>query len=153
MQKMQNGYALNPQTNRIIKKSTAMYRKLVKLGVISDVIEPLVAEEPSVEKVEKVEKVEVVKAEKVEKVEYDEKKLQLKLADLSTNLINENLQKIVKSQKLSDDEMNTLLKKMLYTKLCLDPPKPQKPQKTKKVKKSKFKLVEPSSSDSESESE
>ena len=31
---MKPGYALNPETNRIIKTSTAKYKKLVKLGII-----------------------------------------------------------------------------------------------------------------------
>ncbi len=37
---MKIGYALNPESGRIISKSTAKYRKLVKLGLISDEEEP-----------------------------------------------------------------------------------------------------------------
>jgi hypothetical protein len=61
------------------------------------------------------------------------------------------MKKIIKSQKLSDADYDTLLKKMLYQKLCLYEPKPAKPAKPakKKPKKKKYKIVEPSSSESD----
>jgi hypothetical protein len=67
-------------------------------------------------------------------------------------MIKKNLKTIVKSQKLTDAETDQMLRKMLYEKLCLAPePSPEKPTKPKKkAKKSKFKLIEPSSSDEDS---
>ena len=67
-------------------------------------------------------------------------------------MIKDNLKTIVKSQKLNDKELDILLKKMLYEKLCLGK-NTDKPKETKeKKKKKKFKIVEPSS-ESESESD
>jgi hypothetical protein len=155
---MQKGFAMNPITNRIISKTTAKYRKLVKQGIIIediDVIEPPKVEPQKVEKIEpKIEKVKIEPVVKPQKEpiepEYDESKLQSKLAEISTDLIQKNLKKIVKSQSLSDSEMDLLLRKMLYKKLCID--QPDKPA-IKKVKKSKFKIVQPKTSSDESESD
>jgi hypothetical protein len=70
-------------------------------------------------------------------------------------MIQKNLKKIVKSQKLSDAEMDDMLRRLLYKRLCLEP-EPKEPKKkempAKKKGKKKFKLVEPSSED-ESESD
>jgi hypothetical protein len=67
-------------------------------------------------------------------------------------MIKDNLKTIVKSQKLSDKDMDILIKKLLFEKLCIKPDK-TKPKETKeKKKKKKFRIVEPSSeSDSESD--
>jgi hypothetical protein len=69
-------------------------------------------------------------------------------------MIEKNLKKIVKSKKLSNDEMDDMLRRMLYKKLCLEQQKPKKVKPIKKKKGKKFKLAPPpSSSESESESE
>lgn len=80
--------------------------------------------------------------------DFDERDLQHRVADLTTSMVADNMKKIVKAQKLSDAEYDTLLKKMLYQKLCLD--KPAKTEKPKKKAKKKFKIV---SRESESESD
>ena len=59
------------------------------------------------------------------------------------------MKQIVKAQKLTDAEMDTLMKKLLYKKLCIEEPTPKKVKKKKKPKP-KFVVV---SSESESESE
>ena len=85
---------------------------------------------------------------------FDERDLQLKLADISTDMIEKNLKKIVKSKKLSNVEMDDMLRRMLYKKLCLEEPKTKPKKKEKPIKKKKgkkFKLAPPPSS-SESES-
>ena len=139
-----NEYALSLKTNRLVKKSTANYRKLKKLNLIKelDAVEPVPAETPppSPEPVEPVEP------------EFSERDLQHKMAELTTNMVADNVKKIVKSQKLSNEEYDALLRRMLYKKLCIDPePTKTKTKKGKKAKK-KFKIVEPSeSSDSDSE--
>lgn len=145
---MKEGYAINPETGRIISKTTAKYKKLVKLGKI-DENEQKEQKEPKQVEIVKEKVVETVKEQDLEPA-FDESKLQSKLADISTSMIKDNLKKVVESQKLSDDELDMMLKRMLYKKLCIEKPKSKKPVKKKKTKKPKFKVV--SSSESESES-
>ena len=114
---------INPLTKRYVRTGSQAHKRLVRDGTL-----PAEALEP-------------------EKPEFNEKILQTKLADVSTDMIRDNLKTIIKSQKLSDKEMDMLLKKMLFDKLCL-----AKPEKKEKKKKKKFKIVEPSS-ESESESD
>lgn len=149
---MKEGYAINPETGRIISKTTAKYKKLVKLGKI-DENEQKEQKEPKQVEIVKEKPVETVKEQDLEPA-FDESRLQSKLADISTSMIKENLKKVVESQKLSDDELDMMLKRMLYKKLCIQENKPKKKEKKtekkKKSKKAKFKVV--SSSESESES-
>ena len=139
---MSNEHAINCKTGRLISKKTALYRKLKKLNLVKEIENE---EQP------KAEKVKPIQSEPIqsEPVEYDPKRLQEKLADISTDLIKDNLKQIIKNQKLSNDEYDLLLRKMLYKKLCIDEPKPK--EEKKKKKKSKFKIIESSSSDSESD--
>jgi hypothetical protein len=144
---MSNEFAINCKTGRLLKKSTALYRKLKKLGQIKEIE---IEEQQEKPKVEKVKTVEVKAVEPLEEpVEYDPKRLQEKLADISTDLIKDNLKQIVKAHKLSDNEMDDMLRRLLYKKLCIEQPKPK--EEKKKKKKSKFKIIESSSSDSESD--
>ena len=118
---------LNKRTNRMVKVGTQSYRNALRNGDIEppktvEAIEPVEEPEP----------------------EFSESKLQKKLADISTDMIKDNMRQIVKSQKLTDAEMDTLMKKLLYKKLCIEEPK-------KKPKKKKYKIKEPSSSESESD--
>ena len=135
---MSNEFAINCKTGRLLKKSTALYRKLKKLNLVKEIEN----EEPKAVEVKAVEV-------NVEPVEYDPKRLQEKLADISTDLIKDNLKQIVKAHKLSDNEMDDMLRRLLYKKLCIEQPKPK--EEKKKKKKSKFKIIESSSSDSESD--
>jgi hypothetical protein len=59
-------------------------------------------------------------------------------------MIKKNLKSIVKAQKLSDKELDTMLKKLLYKKLCIEPEPKMKPKKKKKY-------VESSSEESDSD--
>lgn len=152
---MSSKYAINLDTQRLVLKSTAKYKKLAKLGRVKE-IEEIDKKEPEPEASKKTEPEPEPAKKKTpdNNLDFDESKLQNKLADISTDMIKENLSKIVKSKKLTDDQMDILIKKMLYQKLCIDKPdKKSKPKKkpVKKSKKSKFKIVEPSS-DSESDS-
>jgi hypothetical protein len=130
-------YAINTETGRLLKKTTSKYKKLFKLGKTREIP---AADEP----------LPPAKPEPEPEAEFNERDLQKKLAEVSTDLIQKNLKKIVKSQKLSDDDMDLLIKKMLFKKLCGVEPKPEKKQKPKKKVKKRFKVV---SSESESESE
>ena len=136
-------FAINVNTGRLIKKTTGLYRKLKKLNKVKEIED---GEQPEVKEPE-VKAVEVVKQEEP----FNEHKLQMKLADISTDLIKDNLKQIIKNQKLNDDDFDVLLKKMLFQKLCIADPKQPKQPKEKKKKKSKFTIIESSSSESESD--
>ena len=136
-------FAINVNTGRLIKKTTGLYRKFKKLNKVKEIED---GEQPEVKEPE-VKAVEVVKQEEP----FNEHKLQMKLADISTDLIKDNLKQIIKNQKLNDDDFDVLLKKMLFQKLCIADPKQPKQPKEKKKKKSKFKIIESSSSESESD--
>ena len=130
----------NPNTKRYVKIGSPAHKRLVRAGVLPAPI-PETPPEPNPEALGI-------------PIEFNEKHLQTKLAEISTDLIRDNLKTIVKSQKLSDKDLDILLKKMLYEKLCLGKNTDKtKPKETKeKKKKKKFKIVEPSS-ESESESD
>ena len=126
----------NPLTKRYLKIGSPAHKRLVRSGVLPPVEQPEIPQTPEALGIP---------------IEFNEKHLQNKLAEISTDLIRDNLKTIVKSQKLSDKDMDILIKKMLYEKLCIKPDK-TKPKETKeKKKKKKFKIVEPSSSESESD--
>ena len=97
----------NPITKRYVKIGSPAHKRLVRAGTL-----PAVETPPPIP----------------ETPEFNEKHLQTKLAELSTDMIKDNLKTIVKSQKLSDKDMDILIKKMLYEKLCI---KPDKPKETK----------------------
>jgi hypothetical protein len=151
---MKEGYVLNPESGRIISKTTAKYRQLVKLGVIAEEVEEVKTPAPTPTPTAKQSTpVLAVSTAKQPTPEFDERDLQVKMAELTTNMVADNMKKIVKSQRLSDVEYDILLKKMLYQKLCMAEPKKSKKEKPKKkAKGKKYKIVEPSSK-SESESE
>ena len=131
---------LNPLTKRYLKIGSPAYKRLVRSGVLSSVEQPEISQTPPP----------ALGIPNPEAQEFSEKHLQTKLAELSTDMIKDNLKTIVKAQKLSTADLDILIKKMLYEKLCM---KPDKPKETKeKKKKKKFKIVEPSS-ESESESD
>jgi hypothetical protein len=123
----------NPLTKRYVKIGSPAHKRLVRAGTL-----PAVEETPP--------------EPNPEAPEFNEKKLQTKLAELSTDMIKDNLKTIVKAQKLTDKDMDILIKKLLYEKLCMKPDKPKEKKETKEKKKKKFKIVEPSS-ESESESD
>jgi len=142
-------YAISLETNRLIKKSTANYKRLKKLGMVRE-IEPTEKPEPTPTPTPTptIEPERPAVTHPQAEPEFDERDLQVKMAELTTDMVAANMKKIVKSQKLSDAEYDTLLKKMLYQKLCAkeSTSKPTKPTKPK-TKKKKYKIVEPSDSD------
>ncbi len=127
---------LNPLTKRYLKIGSPAYKRLVRSGVLSSVEQP---ETPQ-------------QTPEAPTPEFNEKHLQTKLAEISTDMIKDNLKTIVKAQKLTDKDMDILIKKLLFEKLCIKPDKPKEKKETKEKKKKKFKIVEPSS-ESESESD
>ena len=142
-------YAISLETNRLIKKSTANYKKLKKLGKVRE-IDPMENSEPTPTPTPTIEPVRPAPTQPPAEPEFDERDLQVKMAELTTDMVAANVKKIVNSQKLSDAEYDTLLKRMLYKKLCINEPT-SKPTKPTKKKKSKYKVIEPSSDDSDSD--
>ena len=130
---------INPRTKRFVKVGSQSYKRLVREGII-------VPEQPDTRQEENTLHLDT---EPETGPEFDESLLQKKMANISTDLIQKNMKKIVKAQKLSDKDMDMLLKKMLYKKLCVE----EKPPKKKPGKKKKFKVVEPSSSESSDDSD
>ena len=131
---------INPLTKKFIKIGSPQHKRLVRGGVL-----------PPVEQPETPPPTPEISQTPPPTPEFNEKKLQTKLAEISTDMIQKELKTIVKSQKLSEKDLDILLKKMLYEKLCMQPDK-TKPKETKeKKKKKKFKIVEPSRSESESD--
>jgi hypothetical protein len=122
----------NPLTKRYVKIGSPAHKRLVRSGTLPAVEQPETPEPAP---------------------EFNEKHLQTKLAEISTDMIKSNLKTIVKAQKLTDKDMDILIKKLLFEKLCIKPDKPKEKKETKEKKKKKFKIVEPSSSESESESD
>ena len=111
---------LNPKTGRYIMVGTKRYDKLVAEGVIK--------EEPSENESNNDE------AESPDN--YNEEELQTTLANLSTDMIRDNLEKVVKKQKLTNKQMDEMLRKMLYEKLCVSSGS-NTVQKQKRASKSK----------------
>ena len=150
---MNNKYALNPRSGRLIKKSTALYRKLVKLGEIIDheeddttkttkpemimmkptkpemiMMEPKVLGSPIPMKPQKIEKTIAMNVEKDEEHMYDmKKKLDKELRDI----VQSHSQKF--KSDLTQDQTDNLLKKLLYKKLCVSDKRRKKPKKSKYV--------------------
>jgi len=130
---------INPRTKRFVKVGSQSYKRLVREGII--VPEQLVTrQEDNTQRLD---------SEPETEPEFDESLLQKKMDNISTDMIQKNMKKIVKAQKLSDKDMDMLLKKMLYKKLCVEEKEPKK----KPGKKKKFKVVEPSSSESSDDSD
>jgi len=144
---------LNPRTQRFVKIGGPSYRKAIKNG---DIIPP------SMKNVKPVEQPDPIEPIQHPEIEYDESRLQDKLSEMTKNVIQNNFEQLA-NENLTDKQIDKLLKKMLFQKLCIDQPTDKlkvKPKKTKKVKtktKSKrFKVITPppsSSDQSESESD
>lgn len=126
-------YCLNPETNRMLKKDTAKYRRMVKRGII---IETTVKLEPVQESEQEQESEPVVEPEPV-------KPIKKKLAKVAVSLVKKNIDSF---RDLNQDETTALLRKLLIEKLAPDT-KSKKKKKPEKSKKSKFRIREPSSSE------
>jgi hypothetical protein len=126
-------YILNPKSQRYISKTSRLYIRLVKEGVIVEpVVEPEALPEP------------VVVPQK------PPTSLKKKLAKVAVGVIAENSQELAGTRDLDDDQVDQLLKRMLYEKLCLTEKKSKRKPKPKPKRKKKVVVV--SSSEEESES-
>ena len=161
---MENPYAINLNTNRLIKKTTAKYKKLYKLGRTreindTDVGTPETAPPEPTEPEPVLTTTPPTSPTSPAHQKYTEEKLQRLLTEKSTNIIQQNLDRFSNTAKLSDQQLDDLVKQMLYQKL-VGQEKPTKKTKTKKkvtiakpLKKKKYKLKKIQSSSSEEESE
>ena len=162
---------LNPRTQRFVKIGGPSYRKAVKAGHI---IPHSAVEQPAVEQPDPIQPPETdprgggrigfaelpqaMSVSLTPTIEYDEARLQTKLSEMTANAIQTNFDQLA-NENLTDKQIDKLLKKMLFQKLCIDQPtrKEKKPKKTKsKTKKKRFKVITPppsSSDQSESESD
>lgn len=132
-------YAVNINTGRLLKKSTAKYKKLAKLGQVREILpneiekpQPKPKEPPKPE-------------EKTEEKQFNEKDYKAMLKSELENIVAEHKDKFEK--ELTQDKTNALLKQLLYEKLVKEK-KPDKPDKKKKKSKFKIKKIQLSSSDS-----
>ena len=173
---------LNPRTQRFVKIGGVSYRKAIKNG---DIIPPSMKNVKPVEqpahglrpplggvgdgeadvrrtRTPTVEQPDPIEPIQHPEIEYDESRLQDKLSEMTKHTIKTNFDQLA-NENLTDKQVDALLKKLLFQKLCIDQPTDKlkvKPKKTKKVKtktKSKrFKVITPppsSSDQSESESD
>jgi hypothetical protein len=131
-------YILNPKSQRYISKTSRLYIRLVKEGVIVEpVVEPVVEPEALPEP--------VVVPQK------PPTSLKKKLAKVAVGVIAENSQELAGTRDLDDDQVDQLLKRMLYEKLCLTEKKSKRKPKPKPKRKKKVVVV--SSSEEESSDE
>ena len=137
---------LNPQTNRFVRIGTQKYKRLVREGIITP-IDQAPTPEPTPEQIS--EPTPVTPPVEIVAPDFDNNDFKKLMAEQFTQVVRENESKLV---DLSQKSCDQLLKKLLYQKLCVDKPE-KKAKKSKKNKKKKFKIVEPSSSSSESESD
>jgi hypothetical protein len=131
-------YVLNPKSQRYISRTSRLYEKLVKQGVI---VEPVIKPTPPPEPVAPLVK------------PPSPLLLKRSLAKVAVNVIAENRSQLAGTKDLDDDQVDQLLKRLLYEKLCIKKPKRAKSKAKAKKKK---KVIVPSSSEeesSESESE
>jgi len=168
---MDNPYAINLNTNRLIKKTTAKYKKLYKLGRTREINDndvgtsvpetvPPTPPEPEPEPV--LTTTPPTSPTHPAHQKYTEEKLQRLLTEKSTDIIQQNLDRFSNTAKLSDQQLDDLVKQMLYQKL-VGQEKPLKKTKTKKKvtiakpvkkKKKKYKLKDiETSSEEESSSD
>lgn len=163
---------LNPRTQRFVKIGGPSYRKAVKAGHIippsmknvKPVEQPAHGLRPPLGGVGGTPTVEQpdpqIKPIQTPTIEYDEARLQTKLSEMTANAIQTNFDQLA-NENLTDKQIDKLLKKLLFQKLCIDQPtrKEKNPKKVKtksKTKKKRFKVITPppsSSDQSESESD
>lgn len=153
-----NEYSINLETNRLIKKNTPKYKRLLKLGKIKQIDKNEETEHPVSPKVVEQVKKEVKEPKKVEKVEkvqddFSEEKLQKLLVSKSTDIISQNMDKFMDTHKLTDEQVDIMVRKLLYEKLMGQTSKKEPKKEKTKTKKSKYKLRKVESSESEEESD
>jgi hypothetical protein len=133
-------YVMNPKTSRYVKRSSRIGQRLLKSGAIKP-IKPKPPPEP--------EPVVEIPPQPVEAI--PQPNLRRMLTEASSEMIAENRSQLENTEDLSDKQVDKLLKKLLYEKLCVSKPSKSKARKAKlkakKKAKRRFKIREPSSSE------
>lgn len=148
-------FAINLNTGRLIKKSTAQYKKLKKLQRVREIqeVEQNNADVPVEAECAKEEAIEEAVTAPKPLPEYNDLKFKTAMSNAMADVIKENEAKF---KNISQKQSDRLLKQLLYEKLCINESKPSKskskPAKKKGKKKFKIKAL-PSSSEESSESE
>lgn len=119
---MKEEFAYNLNTGRIIRKSTALYKRLAKLGQVADELPKQEPEQPKP----------TIEPKPVQPP------IKKKLLEVATDIVAQNREQF--TPELTQKETDRLLRRMLYDKLCLTPKKKKKKQHRP-----------PSSSDSDSD--
>lgn len=166
MSNAQLTHVLNPETNRYVKVGSRAYERLVKSG---DILPQFTKSEPLDEENEEVEiepitipvsqpvKIPIVKKRVARNKKVLNKKKSQPVVKTREKLIQNVIPQILPqarniNEDLSDEQVDRLLKKMLYNKLCVDESHKIK-KKKRKPKSKRKKRYYSSSSESESESE
>jgi hypothetical protein len=145
-----SAYILNPKTNRFVLKSGPVGKRLIKSEPISE------KDESDDNKDNKDE------SDKIDQsAPITSNDIKGKMAEVSSDIIKDNKRLFKNSKNMTDDELDTLLKQLLYKKLCGSSEsitKPKKPKKKsikrrKKLKKKKRFIITSSDESDNSDSE
>lgn len=146
----QNIYATNPNSGRMILKSSVLYKKLVKSGVIKEesTQPPVQPRETPAQAPQPVSNGEL----KVEAMPRPEDLYKTRLLHEARDAVLQNSAKLADASGMNDQQLDALLKKLLMAKLGVGvEPKGQHKKSKKRTKKARFKVV--SSSESEDSSD
>jgi hypothetical protein len=147
-----SAYILNPKTNRFVLKSGPVGKRLIKSEPIS-VCDVIASEKDESD---------IIAGDKIEQsAPITSNDIKGKMAEVSADIIKDNKRLFKNSKNMTDDELDTLLKQLLYKKLCGSSEsitKPKKPKKKsikrrKKLKKKKRFIITSSDESDNSESE
>jgi hypothetical protein len=147
---MNNLYAKNPRTGRMIKKATSRYRHMIKTGEIIETETAEPAETPKT--VETIEKIKTADPAENIKKPAENISVKEKIIPVMVNLVSDHKDDF---QDLSEKETTKLLRRLLLARLAPSE-KEKKTKEKKKQKKKKKKLIKvetESDSDSDSDSD
>ena len=135
---------LNPKTNRYVKKTSQTGKRLLKESkacaefTSNQPIQPIFSESRQIQPVEEVQIL-------PEQPPPQPIQLQTAIIQAGADIVENNATKF---KGLNPSEMDALFKKLLLERLSISQPKKEKTKK-KKAKKSRFKVIQSSSSDSD----
>jgi hypothetical protein len=150
-----SAYILNPKTNRFVLKSGPVGKRLIKS-------EPMIAGDVTFRDGGEKDEIDIIAGDKIEQsAPITSNDIKGKMAEVSADIIKDNKRLFKNSKNMTDDELDTLLKQLLYKKLCGSSEsitKPKKPKKKsikrrKKLKKKKRFIITSSDESDNSDSE
>ena len=125
-----SNYILNPQTNRFVLRNGPLGKRLIRSGAVAL---------PAVEQTSPIE-IEIPEIPEIPEIQ-ESKPLNIKekLAEVGTDLIKDNKKLFKNSKDMSDSQLDALLERLLYDKLCIASKKPAKT--LKKLKQAKWEKI------------